>query len=360
MSRQNFNQPTSDRSLIGKISEPIGGRNIKTDLKFCTGDIQVIGVHLGYTIGSYSNKDGSGGLFITDGSSCFHIDDSRNIHIKTGKCATDGAGGGNLVLASDDFIQKVRGGYALEISGTDDETTTSSDGKSQDSNPAYSIIVYGDADIVTKGGDLKLGGDNILINAKSQVKITAGTEILSISGDGGGKIDFIGGEVTTKAKFSKFDLTGSFYVDGPQEITFTQKISVDPIEGTVKLVTPGAQNSVESMGGTNQTLIGDVNKSTLGNVQTSAYQVLDQSISGKASLNLGPVWDYSLAQFEGNYVGTPRENSRTLNAYDLFVGGTIGTSYNLTGMDVNLDSLGTISGVSVAPVDFIGSLVLLN
>jgi hypothetical protein len=358
---QNYKQSSSNFNSVKKIADPINGRsNSKDELKFCTGEVQVIGVHLGFLIGTYSNKDGSGGLFISNGSSCFHVDENRNVHIKTGKSADDGANGGNLVLGSDDFIQTVRGGYAIEISGTDDKTTASKDGKKQEKEPAYSIKIYGDANIVTTGGDLKLSGDNVLINAKEQVKITAGSQILATSGDGSGKIDLTGGEVKTTAKFAKFDLTGSFTVNGPEEIAFNQKLAVDPIEGSVKINTPGATTAVNTMGSKSTVMIGPEKISSTGNLQLQGYKVLTQSIGGLDRTSLGPFSEFSLSQYEGTFVGSPRENSRALNAYDLYVGGTIGTSYSLTAMDVNLDSLGTISGRSVSIVDFIGTLILLN
>ena len=357
---QNYKQPTNAADYLGKISEPTDGRGTPYNLKFCTGDIQVIGVHLGFLIGTYENKDGSGGLFITNGSSCFHVDQNRNIHIKTGKSAEDGAKGGNIQLRSDDFIQTVTGGYALEISGTDDKTTASKDGKKQEKEPAYSVVVYGNVDIVSKGGDLKLAGDNILLNAKEQVKIQAGSQILATAGDGSGKIDLLAGEVKTTAKFAKFDLTGAFTVDGAEEIALNQKLAVDPISGGVKINTPGAATAVNSMGSKSSVIIGPEKITSLGNLQLEGYKVISQSIGGIGNLTLGPIAEYTLSQYYGTFVGTPRENSISLNAYDLYTGGTIGTSYKLTGMDVNLDSLGTITGRAVSIVDFIGTLILLN
>lgn len=357
---QNYKQTTNDASFIGRISEPSDGRIGPQDLKFCTGDVQIIGVHLDFLIGTYSNKDGSGGLFMTNGSSCFHIDQNRNLHLKTGKSAEDGVNGGNLVFASDDFIQRVRGSYAIEIDGTDDKTTASKDGTKQESEPAYSIMIYGDANIVTKGGDLKLAGDNILINAKEQLKLQAGTQILATSGDGSGKIDFAAGEVTTNAKFAKFELSGSFYVNGPEEITFNQKLSVDPVAGNVKLNTLGAVTAVNSVGGKNTVMIGNEKVTTTGNFQLESYKILEKNIGGFDRTSLGPFSEYGLSQYEGSFLGTPRENSTALNAYSLSVGGTIGTSYKINAMDANIDSLGTITGRSVSITDFIGTLILLN
>jgi hypothetical protein len=355
---QNYNQPSN--VTPGAISEPTDGRGTVENLKFCTGDIQIIGVHQDFILGTYGNKDGSGGLFITNGSSCFHIDENRNIHIKTGKSAEDGASGGNLLLRSDDFMQTVEGGYALEISGTDDKTTASSDGSKLEKEPAYSITVYGDANIVSTGGDLKLAGDNILLNAKEQVKIQAGNQILATSGDGSGRIDFLGGEVKTTAKFAKFDLTGTFTVDGAEEIALNQKLAVDPISGAVKINTPGAATAVNSMGTKSSVIIGPEKITSLGNLQLEGYKVISQSVGGVGTVTTGPIAEYSLSQYYGTFVGTPREGSLSLNAYDLYTGGSIGTSYKLTGMDVNLDSLGTITGRSVSIVDFIGTLILLN
>jgi hypothetical protein len=357
-----INQPGSDPSLIGKnaSTQPTDGRdNTSDELKFCTGDVDVIGVHLGYAIGTYSNKDGSGGLFITDGSSSFWIDENRSIHIQTGKTAVDGGTGGGLIMRSDTVYQKT-GSYKLEVQGNDDEANASSDGKGEENNPAYSVHVYGNA-AITANGDLSLAADNILIDAKEQLKLKSGGQTQITSGDGGGKVDVVTNEFKVTSKFAKYDLTGSFYIDGPEEITFNQKIKVDPIaSNSISINTIGSKVSTNSIGGKNNILLGNSTESTLGNVQVSAYKWLNESISGTASLNLGPMIDFGLSTYQGTFIGTPRENSRSLSAYELYTGGTIGTSFNLLGNDISLTSIGTITGTTLSITDFIATAILLN
>lgn len=357
-----INQPGSDPSLIGKnaSTQPTDGRdNTSDELKFCTGDVDVIGVHLGYAIGTYSNKDGSGGLFITDGSSSFWIDENRSIHIQTGKTALDGGTGGGLIMRSDNVYQKT-GSYKLEVQGNDDEADASSDGKGEENNPAYSVHVYGNA-AITANGDLSLAADNILIDAKEQLKLKSGGQTQITAGDGGGKLDVVTNEFKVTSKFAKYDLTGSFYVDGPEEITFNQKIKFDPLaDNSISINTIGSKIATNSIGGKNNVMLGNVMESTLGNVQVSAYKWLNESISGTASINLGPMIDYGLSTYEGTFIGTPRENSRSLSAYEIYTGGTIGTSFNLIANDINLTSLGTLTGTTLSVTDFIAPAILLN
>jgi hypothetical protein len=354
----NYNTPTSNKESVGAVATPPEGRsNDGDDKKFCTGSVEVIGVHQGFAVGTYNNKDGSGGLFITDGSSCFHIDAKRTIHIQTGTTAIDGAGAGGLQLISDWVMQK-SGKYRLEVGPNDDENEVK--GKKESKSPAYSIQIWGDADIVSTGGELRLGGDSVLINAKEQVKITAGSQILMNSNDGGGKIDILGGEVKTVAKIAAFDLTSTFYVDGAEEVTFNQKYKVDPVSGQATINTPGASQATNSIGSKSTITLGTYKHTSTGNFQITANKFLSTTLLGTLESSTGPMVKLSTSQFEGVFTGSPQVNSRTKDAYSLTVGGTIGTSYILNAMDVNIISLGTITGTSVANTSFIGSLILLN
>lgn len=352
---QQHNQPTNNANTA-PVSTPTDGRLPLDKDKFCTGKVEVIGVHQGYAIGTYNNKDGSGGLFITDGSSCFHVDEKRTIHIQTGSTAIDGAGAGGLQLLSEWVIQKAKK-YRMEVGPVDQENTVS--GKEEKKVPAYSIYVYGDADIVAEG-DLRLAGDNILLNAKEQVKIVGGSQILMNCNDGGGKIDMIANEVKTVAKTARFDLTNSFYVDGAEEVTFNQKYKVDPITQAFSINTPGAAQASNSIGSKSDIVLGSYKVTTPGNYQIQANKFLTTTILGTLELSSGPVVKSTTSQFDGTFVGIPQINSRGKNAYNLSVGGTVGTSYVVEAMDVNILSLGTITGTATANINFIGSLILLN
>ena len=353
------NQPTSNPSNLGSAAgaTPTEDTSVSfTDKSFCTGKIEVIGVHLGYILGTYSNKDGSGGLFITDGTSCFHIDENKNIHLQTGKTVNDGANGGNMVLRADMLMDKFEN-YVGVFSGVDDESSV--EGDKEETNPAYSLVVYGNMDIVTHG-EAKIKADNILVDAEDQLKLKANQIILQAA-DGGGKINFLSSEVTTTSKSVKYDLTTAFYVDGPEEITFNQKIKADPVSGSVNVNSPGATIASNTIGSKNDVVTGNYKHLNItGNSQFEAYKTLFRDLGGTSTVSLGPFVQYGLGQYDGAFVGTPRENSRTVSAYELKVGGAIGTSYNLTAGDVNIDTPGTITGTSISFVDFIGSLILLN
>jgi hypothetical protein len=359
---QSYNQPTNIPDAIGANASaiPTDGRTSVEDdsILFCTKDIQIIGVHLGYAIGTFSNKDGSGGLFITDGQSTFNIDENKTIHLQTGKSAIDGATGGGIQTRSDWFHSKMKE-MTLEVTGVDDESTQDALG-TEERNPAFSLKVYGDATINCVGGDLKIGGNNILIKAEDQLKLVAGSQILAISSDGTGKIDLLGGEVKTTAKFAKFDLTGSFYVDGPSEVTFNQKLSVDPITSKVTLTPTSSSNATNSIGNITNVVTGQVATTTIGNTQIDANKFLTRDNQGSSTISLGPNYLYSLAQIEVEAVGTPRENSRGLNAYSLKVGGSIGTSYDLAAGAINQNAVGSITSTSVSFTSLIGLTIQLN
>lgn len=350
---QNHTQPTS--APQGIISQPTDGRKSNSK-RFCTGEFEVIGTHAGFIIGAYENKDGSHGFVISDGNSSIWIDETKTIHIQTGATDNDGLGSGGLVFTGEQLIQKVSS-YSLEIEGNDEEEKTSG---SQKSNvPPFSVSVYGDVAISSTGGDVQISGDNILLNAKEQVKIKSGTQIL-LDSDGGGKIDLLANEVTTNAANVKYDVTGAFYVDGSEDITFNQKYKIDITTGTASVNSPGAVIAENTMGGKNAVYVGKNIIGGLGNVQISANKLLTTTIQGDSQVSLGPIIQYTLGQYEGTFVGTPRENSRTLNAYDLSIGGTVGTSYVLTTMDLNLLSLATITSTTVGVTDFIGTSIFLN
>lgn len=351
---QKYNQPTS--SPQGIISDPIDGRR-DSSKKFCTGKFHPIGTHAGFIIGAYDNKDGSHGFVITDGTSSFWIDEGRNIHIQTGSTDNDGLGSGGLIFTGDKLTQKVKT-YFLEVEGNDDEEKLSAEGTSK--KPPFSISVYGDIAISSTGGDVKISGDNILLNAKEQVKIKSGAQTLIEASGGGGKVDIVANEFTTNASTAKFDLTSAFYVEGPEEVTFNQKYKVSPINGEFSINSLGAVIAQNTMGGKSSILIGNNKISSTGNLQIEANKLLTTTISGDSKISLGPISDYSLAQYDGVFVGTPRENSRSLIAYSLFTGGAIGTSYSHVANDINLLSLGTLTSTSVSATDFIGSLILLN
>lgn len=356
----NHNQPTNNPSNLGGATraKPTEDTSVSfVDKSFCTGKVELIGIHLGYMLGTYSNKDGSGGLFITDGATCLHIDENRNIHLQTGKTANDGTNGGNLIHRADMIMDKCKS-YSGHFKGNDDDSTTGAGGETS-KNPAYSLTVEGEMDIVVHG-DANIAADNITLDAKEVLTLKGGNQVKIESGDGGGKVNTIASEITTTGKFVKYDLTSSFYVNGPEEITYNQKLKSDPISGSVNVNTPAAVISSNTVGARNEVMLGNTKMLSTGNMQLEGYKTLLRDFGGTSNVSLGPFVQFSVGQYEGDFIGTPRENSRDINAYTLKVGGAIGSSYKLLASDVNMDTPGTITGTSVSFVDFIGSLIFLN
>lgn len=363
MSQQNYNQPTNFPEYLGANASAVpsdGRTTVEEDsILFCTKDIQIIGVHLGYHFGTYSNKDGSGGLFITDGQSTFNIDENKTIHLQTGKSAIDGATGGGLQLRSD-WIHSKTDKMILEVSGNDDESTQDSKGSEQ-KNPAFSLKVYGDIKVTSVGGDLEIGAKNILISAGDQLRLEAGTQIISEVSKGNGRIDFFAGEVKTRSKFANFDLTGgTFYVTGPSEITFNQTVNMDPITNKVGLCSTASTRATTSNGNITEVVTGQHVSTTLGTNQFEAAFNLYRNLQGRSNISLGPDQTYSLSQIEFEAVGTPRENSRGLNAFALKVGGSIGSSYQLDAGAINESTPGTKTSVSTSFTSLIGITIQLN
>jgi len=351
------NRATSAKDTA-PISEPTDGR-IDIAKKFCTGKVDIMGQHLGYLIGAYSNKDGSGGLFITDGTSAFHIDSLNNIHIKTGATDADGPGGGKLQLGAERLLAEFSE-YALEVGPVDDKSSPDKTGTKEEKVSAYSIQVYGNADINCTDGDLKLGGKNILLDAKDVVKITAGTQVQIEAGDGGGRIDMIANELNSNTSSTTFNQTGAFYIEGAEEIIFNQKVKVDPTQEKISVVTPGSSLVANSIGGSTSMFLGNNKVTSVGNTQTEAYKFLTTSIGGDAQVSVGPLSSSTVAQLSMVAVGSPTPTSRDTFAFGIVSGGSVGTSFGVTGMDVNLASAGTITSYATSIVDNIGSVILLN
>lgn len=353
----NHNRSTS-ASNTAPISEPTDGR-LDPVKKFCTGKVDIIGQHLGYLLGTYSNKDGSGGLFITDGTSAFHIDSLNNIHIKTGATDADGPGGGQLQLGAERLLANFNE-YALEVGPVDDKSSPDKTGTKEEKVSAYTIQVYGNADINCTDGDLKLGGKNILLDAKDVVKITAGTQVQVEAGDGGGKIDMLASELTSNTSSTTFNQTASFRIDGAEEIVFNQKVKFDPTKGNISVATPGASVATNSIGNSSNVLLGSNKITSVGNTQTETYKFLTTSIGGDSQVSVGPVSSATVAQQSIVGVGAPTPTSRETFAVGIVSGGSVGTSFGVTGMDVQLASAGTVTSYATSIIDNIGSVILLN
>ena len=120
------------------------GADAPEEGQFSNEDFNVIATKHGWTMGTYTNKDGSTGFILTNGQSMFHFDVNGNIVMATGKPGQSGCGG-KVVIHAKDHHEKTDT-FALHVRGNDDEQTKEEDGSTTKSAP-YSIYVEGDVDI---------------------------------------------------------------------------------------------------------------------------------------------------------------------------------------------------------------------
>ena len=155
-------------------------------------------------------------------------------------------------------------------------------------------------------------------------------------------------------------MTGSFYVDGPSEIDFNQTIKTN-LEGAVEVGTPGNTNTTRTFGDKQNTSFGGVSTVTLGKVQDLATKRIDFGAEGIGRLSSGSTEDFGIGRFRAGYVGAPFPNMIQKNVYDLKVGGTVETSYNLTASSVQTTApVGLVDTAASVYVSQISSIVLLN
>ena len=355
----NYNPPS--RASGSGPSEPTNGRTGENDNpgKLFNNKRECIGVHLGWDVSKYNNKDGSHGLYITDGITAIHCDATRTIHIKTGKDSNGAPDDGGIKLRSEQFWNKT-GRYRVEVGTKEDiDADTSADGKTKETNPSYSVQVYGDVDIVSEGGDINLRGKNILLNAEEEIRMEA-TQVITNLDDGGGVFKVQGAKLEFKGANALFDMTGSFYVDGPSEIDFNQTIKTN-LEGAIEVGTPGNANTTRTFGDKQNTSFGGVSTVTLGKVQDLATKRIDFGAEGIGRLSSGSTEDFGIGRAKISYVGAPFPNMPGTSAYEMKIGGTIGTSYNLTAGAAQITApVGTVDSDASVWVSSIAALVLLN
>lgn len=320
---------------------------------------EAFGLHLGWDISAYNNKDGSHGLYISDGITSIHCDATRTIHIKTGKDSNGAPDDGGIKLRSEQYWNETDR-YRVVVGTKEDlEADTSADGKSKETNPSYSVQVYGDVDIVSEGGDISLRGKNILLNAEEEIRMEA-TQVIANLDDGGGVFKVQGAKLEFKGANALFDMTGSFYVDGPSEIDFNQTIKTN-LDGSVAVGTPGNTLSTQSFGSQEHTCFGDESHVSLGIVQNLSSKRIDFGSEGVGRLSVGSTEDFGFGRAKISYVGAPFPNMPGTSAYEMKIGGTIGTSYNLlAGAAQTTAPVGTVDSDAAVWVSSTAALVLLN
>ena len=228
------------------------GSDAPEEGQFCNDDFNVIATKHGWTMGTYTNKDGSTGFILTNGQSMFHFDVNGNIVMATGKPGQSGCGG-KVVIHAKDHHEKTDT-YALHVRGNDDEQTKEEDGSTTKSAP-YSIYVEGDVAIESQGGDVGIKGDNITLNAVNNLTLRAGENINIEPAEGQGKVNVTAADINMDSSFTRFTTSGGFYVDGSGEFAVNQKDQI------------GASTSINTIGTVNHVIKGEYNLRATGNLQ---------------------------------------------------------------------------------------------
>ena len=200
------------------------GADAPEEGQFSNEDFNVIATKHGWTMGTYTNKDGSTGFILTNGQSMFHFDVNGNIVMATGKPGQSGCGG-KIVIHAKDHHEKTDT-YALHVRGNDDEQTKEEDGSTTKTSP-YSIYVEGDVAIESQGGDVGIKGDNITLNAVNNLTLRAGENINIEPAEGQGKVNVTAADINMDSSFTRFTTSGGFYVDGSGEFSVNQVIKGD-------------------------------------------------------------------------------------------------------------------------------------
>ena len=239
--------------------------------QFCNDDFHVIATKHGWTMGSYTNSDGTTGFILSNGQSMFHFDVNGNIILATGKPGQSGCGGKVVIHAKDHHEQTDT--YNLHVRGNDDEAEKlagASEGSDVKKTPAYSIYVEGDVAIESQGGDMGIKGDNITLNAVNNLTLRAGESINLEAGEGQGKINMVGTDINADSSFTRFTTSGGFYVDGSGEFSVNQKDQ------------PGASTGFNTTGDINHVVSGNYYMRARGNYQVDSDtgHILFKSVRG--------------------------------------------------------------------------------
>ena len=237
--------------------------------QFCNADFNVMQTKHGWTMGTYTNNDGTSGYILTNGTSIFHLDTAGNIILSTGKPAQAGCGG-KVIIRAEDKQEKAKT-TSIHITGNDDQKTRVKDGEGGETveeYPPYSLFVEGDIAIESQGGEVSIKADNITLNAVNVLTLRAGEAINLEAGQGGGKVNVLTGDYNINAAFSNNTITGGHYTDNAGEVCVNQLV-------------PGTVTAVNTLGGVNYLVRGEYNVGVLGDYNVAAKgNILFGSLTG--------------------------------------------------------------------------------
>ena len=281
----------------------------------------------GYLVCSYEYKDGSEGFSITNGSCSIHMDNTNNMVLSAGNPGQAGCGG-KLVVNTGDQLQK-SSAFAMEITGKENggltNTEEGSDGNVEETvEPPYSLKVYGDVLIECVGGDVKLKGDNVQINASNNLTLSSGKDVNIQAGVNGGNINLSGGNVKIDTGFLEKKVSGGEYTDGAGEVQTDQ----------IKL---GSTNTINTIGDINRTITGNYTCGITGDLKL-----------GSKNMHLAAATDFALegltmstrvtGQAKTEILGLIPEGATQKENWNITVGPVLKPPKGVRGIEVNSTS----------------------
>jgi hypothetical protein len=328
MSKDSYTQKPSNVK-VDSVANPTDGRKEELEEgQICNDDFHVLATQHGWTMGTYTNKDGSSGYILTNGQSIFHFDSAGNIILASGKTGQSGCGG-KVIIKADDRMETSRS-VSIHVKGNDNERTKTNNGGKEEveKTPAYSLFVEGDVAIESKGGEIVLGGSNITINAANVLTLKAGEMINLEAGEGGGKVNVITNDYNLNTSFLNETITGGKYTDGAGEVTVNQKQN------------PAALTTVNTIGGINYVVNGEYRVAVRKDFQLSSDgNVLLSGKAGYAAKFKGNSYEEIIGKKTEKIFGRS-ESQDQLETYVLDVGPSEKDSIKIkSSSNINIDSV---------------------
>ena len=320
--------------------------------QFCNADFNVIATKHGWTMGTYTNNDGTSGYILTNGTAIFHLDTVGNIILSTGKPAQAGCGG-KVIMRGDDNASKFKT-TSIHITGNDDQKTRTKDGEGGEKveeYPPYSLFVEGDIAIESQGGEVSIKGDNITLNATNILTLRAGEAINLEAGQGGGKVNVLTGDYNINAAFQTNTITGGQYNDNSGEVTTNQ-------------ILPGTVTAINTVGGVNYLVRGDYNVGIIGeyNVAAKGNILLSSLLGGIGIKVIGKSYEFVGGNKKSTIMGKPLSGiDPPTETFSQYIGGAAPVAYALRAMQkIENKAVGGWSLSTAAPIDIKGSLVTIT
>tara|TARA_Y100000004_G_scaffold85960_1_gene96387 strand:- start:664 stop:1821 length:1158 start_codon:yes stop_codon:yes gene_type:complete len=166
-------------------------------------------------------------IVCTDNGQSINMDETGNIFIGCGKIGDDEGGGQLTARPQGAMTVKVGDTLSIEVENKLDE------------EKPLSVKVFGDINMEAVGGDLHLAGNNVNINAKTDLYLK-GSKVSLQGGDGaGGAVEIVANTFKTDTVFINNKVTGGVTQNVFGEYTIRQLL--DP-RASFNIISSGAMN----------------------------------------------------------------------------------------------------------------------